>query len=220
MRLRRKNDNQTPSADEVEPVAEEIPETPERATGPVDIEDIDPETVYVDLGSLLVPTETGLELRLQIDEESGTVLAALLVADEGILEARAFASARGGDLWADARREIAADTVQRGGTAREQEGSFGPELFCEVPVTGPDGESLIQPSRVIGHNGPRWFLRATIAGRPAQDPEYAEVFEQAVRSLVVRRGNEAMAPGEVLPLKLPPEVRAMTAAGPDATAED
>ncbi len=31
----------------------------------------------------------------------------------------------------------------------------------------------MQPSRVIGYTGPRWFLRATLAGRPALDPEYA-----------------------------------------------
>jgi hypothetical protein len=61
---------------------------------------------------------------------------------------------------------------------------------------------------VIGCTGPRWFLRATIAGRPAQDADYAVVFEDAIRTLAVRRGNEAMAPGEPLPLRLPPEAKA------------
>jgi hypothetical protein len=58
---------------------------------------------------------------------------------------------------------------------------------------------------VIGHTGPRWFLRATLAGRPAQDPDYAAPFEDALRNVVVRRGNEAMPPGEALPLRMPPE---------------
>jgi hypothetical protein len=74
-----------------------------------------------------------------------------------------------------------------------------------VPVTGPDGEALMQPSRVIGHTGPRWFLRATLAGRPAFDAEYAAPFEAALRNVAVRRGNDAMAPGEALPLRMPPE---------------
>jgi hypothetical protein len=175
------------------------------AAGPLDAAEIDPDATYIDLGSLLVQPPDGLDLRLQVDEQSGAVMNVLLVSEEGVLEVRAFASARGGDLWSDARREIAADTARRGGTATEQEGDFGPELFCQVPVTGPNGESLMQPSRVIGHTGPRWFLRATLAGRPAFDAEYAAPFEQALRTLAVRRGTEAMPPGEALPLRMPPQ---------------
>lgn len=197
MRMRRKDTD-------VE-VEAEAPGDPVENHGPYDVSEVDPEATYIDLGSLLVPSTTGLDLRLQVDEQSGTVMTVLLVADEGVLEMRAFASARGGDLWSDARREIAADTTRRGGTATEQEGIFGPELLCQVPVSGPNGESVIQPSRVIGHTGPRWFLRATLAGRPAQDPDYAAPFEDALRNVVVRRGNEAMPPGEALPLRMPPE---------------
>jgi hypothetical protein len=207
MRLRRKNSTGTEEVTQESAQSIDSAESAEAPVGPVDVADLNPDTVYIDLGSLLVPAESGLELRLQLDEESGTVLAALMVAEEGILEARAFAASRGGDLWTDARREIAADTARRGGTATEQDGPFGPELYCEVPVEGPDGEALIQPSRVIGYNGPRWFLRATIAGRPAQDADYATIFEDAIRSMGVSRGGEAMAPGEALPLRLPPEAR-------------
>ncbi|MBO9520509.1 MAG: DUF3710 domain-containing protein [Nocardioidaceae bacterium] len=183
------------------------PVTEATPSGPIDISQVDPDATYIDLGSLLVQPPDGMDLRLQVDEESGTVMTVLLVAEEGVLEMRAFASARGGDLWSEARGEIAADTTRRGGTATEQEGPFGVELACELPVTGPDGESLVQPSRVIGYTGPRWFLRATLAGRPAVDAAYAQPFEEALRTLAVRRGNEAMAPGEPLPLRLPPEAR-------------
>ena len=200
MRFGRKQDDVEPDTEAQESAA---PATP--ATGPFDVSEVDPEASYVDLGSLLVQPPDGLDLRLQVDEQSGTVMTVLLVADEGVLEMRAFASARGGDLWTEARREIAADTTRRGGTATEQEGTFGPELLCQVPVTGPDGEALTQPSRVIGHTGPRWFLRATMAGRPAFDADYSAPFEEALRSVAVRRGNDAMAPGEALPLRMPPE---------------
>jgi hypothetical protein len=198
MRMRRKGNDAEPE----EP--DESAETVE-AVGPFDVADVDPQSTYIDLGSLLVQPVAGLDLRLQVDEQSGAIMTVLLVAEEGVLEMRAFASSRGGDLWDEARREIAADTTRRGGTATEQQGSFGPELFCQVPVTGPNGESLIQPSRVIGHTGPRWFLRATLAGRPAQDADYAAPFEQALRTVAVRRGTEAMPPGEALPLRMPPE---------------
>jgi hypothetical protein len=206
MRLRRKN-AEASGEGEPSPEVEQIETTP--PAGPFDVSEVDPEASYVDLGSLLVRPPEGLDLRLQVDEQSGTVMTVLLVADEGVLEMRAFASSRGGDLWSDARREIAADTARRGGTATEQEGTWGPELLCQVPVKGPNGESLTQPSRVIGHTGPRWFLRATLAGRPAEDTAYAAPFEQALRTVAVRRGNEAMAPGEALPLRMPPQATAL-----------
>lgn len=200
---KRQPEETTDIATEVEPEVE--PAVEPEVAGPLDITQIDPAATYIDLGSMLIHPPDGIDLRLQVDEATGTVMTALLVTEEGVLEMRAFASARGGDLWEEARREIAADTARRGGTATEQEGPFGVELACQVPVTGPDGEGLMQPSRVIGCTGPRWFLRATLAGRPALDPEYAVPFENALRTLVVRRGNEAMAPGEALPLRLPPE---------------
>lgn len=211
MRLRRKDVAAEPleDGDELDETAVVVEPAP--VAGPIDASDLDEDATYLDLGSLLLtPPAAGLDLRLQVDEASGEVLAVLLVGEEGVLELRAFASSRGGDLWDKARAEIAADTTSRGGTAKEQDGPFGPELFCEVPVTGPDDQPAIQPSRVLGWTGPRWFLRATIAGRPAVDPEYAAPYEEAFRTTAVRRGSEAMAPGEALALRLPPEARPQT----------
>lgn len=187
-------------------VVVETQSRPER--GPYDIEDIDPAQDYIDLGSImLLPPPAGLDLRLQVEEQSGEVAALLVVGEEGLIEMRAFASARSGDLWADARQSIAADTASRGGSATEQQGPFGVELFCQVPVPGPDGQQVVQPSRVLGITGPRWFLRATIAGRPAVDPEVAAPYEQVLGTTVVNRGVGPMPPGEALALKLPPEAR-------------
>lgn len=206
-----------PGTPEEAEIAEALGAAPPTPSGPVDAADLDPDATYIDLGSLLIQPPDGLDLRLQVDEESGTVLAVLLVGEDGLVEMRAFASSRGGDLWEEARRDIAADAEQRGGTATEQEGPFGTELLCNIPVTGPNGEQLVQPSRVIGCTGPRWFVRGTIAGRPALEPDHAGPFEDALRTLGVRRGNEAMAPGEALPLRLPPEARPAT---PDELGEN
>lgn len=205
----------TPEEAEIAEALGAVP--PTRSSGPVDVSQIAPDTVYIDLGSMLLePPAEGLDLRLQVDEESGDVMTVLVVGDEGVLEMRAFASSRGGDLWEEARREIGADTVRRGGTSAEQDGPFGVELVCEVPVEGPDGESMVQPSRVLGITGQRWFVRATLAGRPAFDADYAIPFEDAIRGLAVRRGQDAMAPGEPLPLKLPPEAAPSSDPGPSA----
>jgi hypothetical protein len=202
VRRRRRGGSDEPV--EGEETAQERPDPP--GSGPHDAEEVDVDAgAYADLGSLLISPPEGMDLQLQVDEASGEVLAVLLANEEGAVELRAFAAARNGDLWGDARREIAADAARRGGTATEQQGPFGPELAVVIPVTTPDGQSAVQPSRVIGHNGPRWFLRATVLGRPAVEPESAGPWEEAIRSVVVRRGAMAMPPGEALPLQLPPD---------------
>lgn len=179
--------------------------------GPLEYSDRHPDLPYVDLGSILIPPMEGFELRLQVDETTGTILGIFLMTPEGVLELRAFASSRGGDLWEETRVAITEQTSQRGGSVVEQAGPFGVELLCEVPVTGPQGDSMMQPSRVIGYTGERWFLRATIAGTPATNREQGKRFEEAIRHVVVRRGSEARPPGEPLPLQMPPETRLVAA---------
>jgi hypothetical protein len=214
---RKRRDAEAPQDDQVQDLVDgggegdgevdgEVEVAAEDDGGPWDVSQVDVDG-YVDLGSLLVKQREGLELRLQVDEQSGAVLAAMLVGEDGVLEVRAFASSRGGDLWTQARQDIAADTIGRGGSAEEVEGAFGTELTCQVPVTGPNGEELTQPSRVIGVTGDRWFLRATIAGMPVVEPERAGPYEAALRDLAVRRGTDPMSPGQALSLALPPEAR-------------
>jgi Protein of unknown function (DUF3710) len=101
-----------------------------------------------------------------------------------------------------------------GGTATETEGPFGTELVLVVPVEDPDGQIFSQTSRVIGVDGPRWLLRATVLGRAAVEPDAAPPMEETLRNTIVVRGNEPMAVRESLPLQLPPG--AQPAAEPEA----
>jgi hypothetical protein len=176
--------------------------------GPYDVSEVDVEELEcIDLGSLLVQPPGELELQLQVDEQSGDVLAVVLVGEEGALELRAFAASRGGGAWDELRPRIAAEMARLGGTADEQHGSFGTELRCVLPVQTPDGGAATQSSRIVGHEGPTWLLRATLMGRPAVDEDAAGAWEDTIRQVVVRRGGEARAPGSPLPLTLPPEAR-------------
>jgi hypothetical protein len=59
------------------------------------------------------------------------------------------------------------------------------------------------PVRFIGVDGPRWFLRALIAGPVATDEPGAAVFEQALRGIVVVRGTDPLPVREPVPLTLP-----------------
>jgi hypothetical protein len=178
------------------------------AAGPFDADDLpDDDVKRVDLGSLLIEPEAGRELRLQVDEKSGSVQSVVLAGKDGAIEVRAFAAPRNGDLWSEVRPQIAADMARKGGTATEREGRFGPELVCQMQVQRKEGGTATQPSRIVGINGPRWLLRATFFGRPALEPDQAGEWEDAIAKIAVRRGDHAMRVGEPLPVTMPDEAR-------------
>jgi hypothetical protein len=203
VKFRRKSDD---AQTEAEAAAQTGVPAEEAGSGPFDFDDLpDHDDVQrVDLGSMLVAPVEGLELRLQVDEDEEEVKAVVLAGPEGAVELRAFAAPRGGDLWSEIRPRLAADYAQRGGTATEREGRFGTELVCQLTVRTQDGRTGAQPSRVIGVNGSRWMLRATLLGKPAVDAEAAGPWEDAIEKIVVRRGAQAMPVGAVLPLTMPP----------------
>ena len=199
-------DEATPADETTEQDDQQAAEDPAR--GPFDVDDLpDDDVTRVDLGSLLIEPEQGRELRLQVDEASGAVQSVLLAGQDGAIEIRAFAAPRNGDLWSEVRPQIAADMAQKGGTATEREGRFGPELVCQVQVKRKEGGTATQPSRIIGINGPRWLLRATFFGKPALEPDAAADWEETVTRIAVRRGDHAMPVGEPLPVTLPDQAR-------------
>ena len=206
MKFRRKSEETPQEEPELEPGS--VPAAESATGGPYDEADVVGDGVErVDLGSLLIAPTEGRELRLQVDEQTGAVRAVMLAGPDGALEFQAFAAPRNGDLWSTVRPQIAADIAQRGGTATEREGRFGTELLCQVPVKRPDGTASTQPSRIIGINGARWMLRASLLGRPALDPDSSGDWEDALARVVVRRGEVAMPVGEPLPVKLPDDAR-------------
>lgn len=216
MKFRRKANASDESADSATPDegqdggldAATVGDTVDGAAGPHDVDDLPADDVErIDLGSLLISPEEGRELRLQVDENTGDVQAVVLAGQDGALELRAFAAPRHGDLWGEVRPQIAEDMARQGGEVTEREGRFGPELLCRMPVTLEDGTTATQPSRVIGVNGSRWLLRATLLGRPAMDVEGSADWEDTITRVAVRRGTGAMPVGDVLPVVLPDNAR-------------
>lgn len=216
MRFGRRNSDSEPAGEASAP-AEEVAgvdeaQAPRPAYGPHDLADVDydeDDPTKVDLGALIVSGRPDVELRLQVDEGSGAVAAALLVNQEGAVELRAFAAPRNGSIWDDVRKSIRSEAARQGGTATEVDGPWGTELH--VVVTGQDeqGHTVTQPSRITGISGPRWLLRATFFGKPATEPDPDHPLEQALRDVIVVRGSEAMAPGEFLPMHLPANAQRM-----------
>jgi len=204
-------------ADDAEDDADGAPEpaVKERPQGPWDVEDVPEDGVQrLDLGGLLVPVPPDTEVRVDVNAE-GEVVAATLVQGPSTMQVNAFAAPRTTGIWDEVRAEIAESLTGGGGQAQDVEGPYGPELFAAVPVQGGGAA----PARFIGVDGPRWFLRALLTGPAAQDRSVSAPLEQALRSVVVVRGSEAMAVRDALPLRLPREVSEQAAAAAQAAQE-
>jgi hypothetical protein len=187
----------------------------DRSEGPFDVAEAGDTSGHLDLGSLLVTGVEGMELRLEVDQDQQSVIAATAVLGDSALQVQAFAAPRTAGLWDDIRAEIAEAIVAQGGTAETAPGPHGPELRTRMPSAGPDGRTVFAPARFVGVDGPRWFLRGVLSGRAAIEDDAAEPLLGIFRSTVVVRGSDPMAPRELLPLTLPREVEPAAPADED-----
>jgi hypothetical protein len=189
----------------------------EATTGPWDEADQPQDGVNrIDLGALRLPTLPGMDLRVELNPQQ-KVIAATLRDDESFLQVSVFAAPRAGGIWDSVREDLAKSASGQGGSLREVEGPFGPELAGTIVATPPaePGQPAPQPvrrpARFLGVDGPRWFLRGMMSGPAADSPEAAGALEEAFRGIVVVRGTEPMPVREQLPLTLPQEVAAQLA---------
>lgn len=174
-----------------------------RRNGPFDRTEVEGLEGRLDLGSLWLTGVAGMELRLEVEEETQNVVGATAVLGESAVQLQAFAAPRTEGIWDDIRDEIAVSITDQGGTADKVSGPLGVELRAQMPGQGPDGRMVLAPVRFVGVDGPRWFLRAVLSGPAAVDAGAASTLLDVVRATVIVRGDEAMAPRELLPLKLP-----------------
>ncbi len=188
-----------------------------RGEGPWDVTEVDLEVEpaegqpRIDLGSMLVTGFPGAELRLQVSEESQQVVSVMLIQGDSAIELGAYAAPRTGGFWPELREELVESATEAGGSAAIVEGPFGVELRRLLPVTTPDGEQGYQPSRMWVVEGPRWLLRGILYGQAALEDGVdgpVEPLITAFRQVVVRRDDQAMAPGDLLPLDLPKDLTA------------
>jgi len=183
-------------------------------TGPYDLADAPSDGIErLDLGALRVPVDASLEIRVEMGE-NGHVVGVTMLNPNGQMQLGVFAAPRKDGIWEEIRTEIKASVSSQGGTIAEQEGEFGTELAGRLPVPGG-----LTPVRFLGVDGPRWFVRAMLAGAPAMDGGEARPFLDAFRGLVVVRGSDPLPVREPVPLQLPKEAAEQLAAAAEAAAE-
>ena len=190
-------------AGEYDPEDEFVEEISDRSAGPWDIAERPDLEGYVDLGGIRLLGHEGMELRLELDEATGAVSSVTIKLGSSAVQLQAFAAPRSEGIWPEIRAEIVEGIERQGGHADEVPGTFGRELIARIPARGPDGRTGHTAARFAGVDGPRWFLRAVFHGEAVHKPAAAHTLEDIVREVVVVRGPEAMAPRELLALRLP-----------------
>jgi len=176
----------------------------DRATnGPLDESEANAVRPYVDLGGVKIVPRTDLQLRLEVEEGSKRVVAVGLDYAGSTLQVQPFAAPRNSGLWHEIRDQIVDQIQKQGGTTRIAEGTFGPEVQAQIPVTAPGTPGGTRLARFIGVDGPRWFLRGVIAGEAIVNAEAAAKIEELFRSIVVVRGSTPMPPRDLIPLHMP-----------------
>ncbi|HWV48780.1 MAG TPA: DUF3710 domain-containing protein [Microbacterium sp.] len=170
--------------------------------GPFDESEVNPVRPYIDLGGIKILPRDGLNLRLEVEEQTKRIVAVGLDYADSSLQVQPFAAPRSGGLWDETRVQLKDQVRSQGGRVEEREGPLGKELLAEVPATAAEGSGL-RLARFVGVDGPRWFLRGVIGGAAASDLEAAAKVEDLFRSLVVVRGGSPMPPRDLIPLKMP-----------------
>ena len=179
-----------------------------REEGPFDIDEVDLEADDVprlDLGALIVTPEEGMQIQIIADAESGDGLALVLSLDGAAMQVEVKAAPQSGGFAAEVRGDIIEETLSAGGSAERKKGPYGTELRRVVPVESADDDTFA-PLRDWLVEGPRWLLVARLMGEAAIDLSgngASRPFDEAFRNLIVRRGDEPMAPGQTVPLKVP-----------------
>jgi hypothetical protein len=192
--------------------AEDEPGAGGTGRGPWDSADVPEPGARIDLGALWLPARDGMELRMELDQESQRVTAAAIALHGSNLQVQVFAAPRREGIWDEIRAEIAASVTKQGGTVDDLPGPFGRELLARLPVRTPEGRTAHRPARFVGYDGPRWFLRGVLTGQAAVDPVAADELEGVFADVVVVRGNDPRAPRDLLDLRLPGQTPAATTA--------
>jgi hypothetical protein len=177
----------------------------DEGSGPWDGAGTFPQRERLDFGSLLVPVREGLDVQVNMAEDTGVWIT--VVRGDNAMQLQAFAAPKTSGLWDEVRQEIAEEVAKSGGDSQETQGPFGAELRARVRPTGDGRRQQLEPVRFMGVDGPRWFLRGVISGPAARRPELARPFEELFADVVVVRGDHPAPPRDLLEIRLPEEAR-------------
>lgn len=168
-------------------------------SGPFDESDAAAPTELAEFGSIAFVPNPRVNVRAEIEEGTGRMVALSFDYQESSLQVQAFASPKGESLWEEVLGDIVANLQSQGIPLERHLGPFGDEVQADMPI----GSDEIKTVRMFGFSGQRWLLRGVITGAAISDLAIKSELENVFRGIVVRRGEVPLPPRELLPLSLP-----------------
>ncbi|WP_238147744.1 MULTISPECIES: DUF3710 domain-containing protein [Micrococcaceae] len=199
------DDEDIDEAEQAATAAEEaIAHEPDRSvTGPFDVTEIETDDSYIDLGGLRIKPDETVDMRIDVDQRNQSVVSVTFQKNGAILQVQPFAAPKSRGLWSEIRTELAASVREQNGVVDILDGALGRQVIAKLPASMPNGDRGYRVARFVGVDGPRWFLRGVFSGDAAVKRSAAREMERIFRALVVVRGQDPMAPRDLLPLKIP-----------------
>ncbi|NEG54433.1 DUF3710 domain-containing protein [Bifidobacterium platyrrhinorum] len=169
----------------------------ERGPWDVNDEDVPDYDDYLDLGAYYLPFMQHIELRIKANRATRAILGSTITYGNSSLEIEAYAAPKTLGLWEDWREDFLAANKK----ASAADGVFGTEVRLPVEVKG--GKTVI--TRIVGVDGPRWMLRGIFSGVAAtdSDAEETKALNRFFADIVVERGEEPLAPRDLIPMHPP-----------------
>ena len=180
-----------------------------REDGPFDISEVDldaDDIERLDFGCLVLTPFDNMQIQLQVDQATNSVQSALIMAEDSALEVALFAAPARTSMVQDVADDMVSATLAADGEASVTDGPFGPEIRRVIPVEGPNGEEAYHVSRTWFAQGQRWLLRGVLMGEAGMAEDFSgagELLFEFFCNVVVRRGEEPMVPGDLIPMTLP-----------------
>lgn len=179
------------------------PKSSRAEQGPFDISEITVDSSWINLGSLLVKPMDGVAMRIDVDQKRQSVVSISFQKGTSMLQVQAFAAPKSRGLWPEIRTDLAQSVRSQNGVVDITDGPLGRQVLAKIPASLPDGGRGFRVARFVGIDGPRWFLRGVFSGDAAVKQQAAAEFEELFRSIVVDRGQQPIAPRDLLPLRIP-----------------
>lgn len=168
--------------------------------GPWDVNDdnVPDYSDYLDLGSFYLPFLQGISLRLKKHRETNQIMGVIATYGSSSVSIEAFAAPKSNGIWDDIRKEL----IESNDKITEIDGAFGKELLLPVIVEG----KTVQ-TRFVGVDGSRWMLRGIFSGQAAEqsmkNSDETLALNDWFSNIVVNRGDEPMAPRDLIPMHEP-----------------
>ncbi|MDY2941490.1 MAG: DUF3710 domain-containing protein [Varibaculum sp.] len=162
---------------------------PQPSEAPVDQCD---DSGLLDLGGIRVPMIPGMQLTA-LSDTKGDISAFEFLISTASVQVSAYAAPRSGNLWRDSLPELTENLEAEGYRVEQLPKLRG--LYAET--------DRARPLLIVGYLSDRWLLRAIFTDAAAQSAAAREPLLDFIGGIEVVRGQEAMPPGALIPLRLP-----------------